>query len=672
MSSQPSSPFRQPRFNFYRRRPTRTVYIGDVAVGGNNPIRIQSMTTSDTRDTEGTIREIEALVKGGCEIVRLTVPTKTDCDNLKNIRAAMKAKGLKVPLVADIHFTPSIALQVVEFVEKVRINPGNFVDKKLFKTFEISDTDYAAELIRIEEKFTPLVLKCKEYGVSMRVGTNHGSLSDRILNRYGDTPQGMVESALEFLRIAAKLNYHDIILSMKASNTQVMVAAYRLLAKRLDAEGMDYPFHLGVTEAGEGEDGRVKSAIGIGALLEDGIGDTIRVSLTEDSEHEIPVATMLAAPYNERIARENWNREVKTVSALPKHLEFLAAPPAQLAYARRESLPQTVGLHTIGGTEIVRVWSKLTRSELQTFWNAQNPLFPCEGAEFSATEVLPKDVFDLFHQRGVSVGYLSDNAAELVKIQAADKLTLILDDATLTANWSELARHAQKIQAHLEFCLASDRLDFSRNDLKDALAALIKTAGPEIGFSVASGNPRQDTFILTRALQSIGAKNVIHLRYRENELPAQLDASAQLGGLLVDGIGDSIQIDTRNPDFAAQLGQTYNILQGSRIRTSKTEYISCPSCGRTQFNLQQTTERIRNQTNHLKGLKIAIMGCIVNGPGEMADADFGYVGTGVGRISLYVGKECVERNIAEVEADRRLIELIKSHGRWVEPESAAL
>lgn len=669
----------------YQRRKTRTVFVGSVGVGGNNPVRIQSMTTSDTKDTEGTIRQIESLVRAGCEMVRLTVPTQRDCDNLPHIRATMKAKHLNVPLVADIHFTPSIALKCVDFVEKVRINPGNFVDKKLFKIFEYTDAQYQEELNYLEEKFTPLVLKCRERGVAMRVGTNHGSLSDRIMNRFGDTAQGMVESAVEFLQIAAKNDYHDIILSMKSSNPQVMVNAYRLLAKRLDTLKMDYPFHLGVTEAGEGEDGRIKSAIGIGTLLEEGIGDTIRVSLTEDSEHEIPVAAMLAAPYNLKIARGNWDIETKkNLTTLPTHLAFLFDGSHFVdSYLRRPSVACPIGPYKTGGHELVRVWTQIDASAMDRFLTMQKEqqeLF-FEGVELSFDDC-KKDVVPKLKENGLTVSCLmqdsdkgNDVLAGAVPTGAVptgiDKLALVLNSWRQDGHfWQDIAQHVHKSQIHLEICLKSDSLAIQDALLKNHLASLVndlkKFDLTHISFSLLATQPGQDYRILNRVLEEIGLKAPLHLRYSPSELPLQLDASIQLGGLLIDGLGDSLQIDGPVTDWTGTLRLSYNILQASRVRISKAEFISCPSCGRTQFDLQSTTERIRSQTGHLKGVKIAIMGCIVNGPGEMADADFGYVGIGTDKISLYVGKECVERGIPTSEADRRLIELIKKYGKWVE------
>ncbi|MBI2340976.1 MAG: (E)-4-hydroxy-3-methylbut-2-enyl-diphosphate synthase [Deltaproteobacteria bacterium] len=563
----------------YRRRSARTVWVGQIAVGGNYPIRVQSMTTSDTKDTASLIPEIERLVEAGCEIVRVTVPTQADCDNLPNIRTELKKRKIKVPLAADIHFTPSIAMQVVPYVEKVRINPGNFVDKKLFKTFEYTDAQYAEELTRIREKFVPLVLKCKEYDVAMRIGANHGSLSDRIMNRYGDTPEGMVESALEFVRICEELDYRNLVLSMKASNVQVMTAAYRLLDERMKKEGMNYPFHLGVTEAGFGDEGRIKSAIGIGALLEDGIGDTIRVSLTEDAVNEVPVAYQLVQKYNAL--------HIHTINHQPSTINHQPSFSASLEYRRRPTKRIMIGGVAHGGNEPVRVWVSVPLSQIKKFaeeyetWrrSPEGKNLPLEGVE-------------------------------------------VIDDGS-----------GEKIPSFSE------------------IPVIFETENPLLSADSSGGDPSAP----------------VMLRYCPGPLDDPLLSPAVIfGSLLLDGIGDAICLPAANSSLSETMKLAYNILQGARLRISKTEYIACPSCGRTQFDLQSTTRKIQEITSHLKGVKIAVMGCIVNGPGEMADADFGYVGTGQKKISLYVGKECVERNIPEESAVSRLVSLIKVHNRWVE------
>lgn len=633
--------------NLYQRRKTRTVFVGQVGVGGNNPIRVQSMCTSDTKDTDRVIREIEGLVEADCEIVRVTVPTKADCDNLKNIRNEMAKRNLKTPLVADIHFTPSIAMEAVDFVEKVRINPGNFVDKKLFKTRNYTDQEYTDELKHIEEKFVPLVLKCKEKKVAMRIGTNHGSLSDRIMNRYGDTPEGMVESALEFVRVATKNDFHDLILSMKASNPQVMITAYRLLAKRMAELGMDYPFHLGVTEAGDGEDGRIKSALGIGTLLEEGIGDTIRVSLTEDSIYEVPVAYKIAMPYNYRFAIQE-----------PKTSPEYKSKIFPIQYERRLSAKVHTGHLNFGEKEIVPVWTKVTPKNFEEFLKSQNADMRFEGVEMTENDYADAFVKELSAQN-FAVGVMSKNAGFLKQTKGVQKRTLLG-----TIGFKEVAEACENDHCHLEICLNS--LD----QTKDVVTTLRATKFSNFSFSLISPKPFQDYRKLLEILKQCASDAPLHLRYQNTELPPLLHASTQLGGLLVDGIGDSVQIDG-NFSFKEKLSLSYGILQASRVRISKTDFIACPSCGRTLFDLQKVTAQIKAKTAHLKGVKIAIMGCIVNGPGEMADADFGYVGTGTGKVSLYVGKECVQRNIPQTSALEELIALIKKHDLWVEPKEKA-
>jgi (E)-4-hydroxy-3-methylbut-2-enyl-diphosphate synthase len=525
------------------RRLTREVMVGNVGVGGDNPIRVQSMTTTLTKDVDATVEQTIRLVDAGCEIVRITTPTVQDAKALGEIRAKLRAKGSDVPLVADIHFSPAAAMEAAEHADKVRVNPGNFADSRQFKVREYTNEEYAAELVRIEERFTPLVLKCKERGISMRIGTNHGSLSDRVMNRFGDTPQGMCESALEFVRICRKHDFHELILSMKASNPKVMIAAYRLLAQRMDEERMDYPFHLGVTEAGNGEDARIKSAIGIGALLEDGIGDTIRVSLAEEPENEVPVAFEIAHRYENRPA---------------------AALPAVPDFASHD-----------GSSGQVRVRGTFARR--------------------------PSD----------KVGGIGGHSTMAVIGPGA-------------------------------------RADFTE---------------PPAGSLVASGATAAEIIGAGRELAAQPGDAPIHLRMESYDL---IEASIGLGSLLCDGIGDSVEIAAGVPEQAEELA--FNILQASGTRLSRTDYVACPGCGRTLFDLESTTNRIKAKTAHLPGVRIAVMGCIVNGPGEMADADFGYVGSAPGKVNLYVGKEQVARGIPTGDADERLIELIKAHGKWAEPE----
>jgi (E)-4-hydroxy-3-methylbut-2-enyl-diphosphate synthase len=684
----------------YHRRKSRVVYIGEVPLGGDYPIRVQSMTISDTMDTAATVAETIQLVEAGCEFVRITAPSLNEAENLRHIKAELHRRGVRVPLIADIHYTPNAALKAVEYVEKVRINPGNYVDKKKFAVRDYNDREYQAELERIEERFKPLVLKAKQYGVAMRIGTNHGSLSDRIMNRFGDTPEGMVESALEFVRICERYDYHDIVLSMKASNPLVMIQAYRLLVARMDEVGMDYPLHLGVTEAGDGEEGRVKSAIGIGSLLEDGIGDTIRVSLTEDSVHEIPAAMALVKPYNDC-------RGARTVSP-PMPVRLTSSPQARpverrqpYAYVRRPSAEIFIGGLGVGGTQPVRVELATTvpladvDGTLGQLSTLTTPAFSgapaCEMARVRATTSADLDALERLHTRmrhtGLTIPLALHLPAALLTsrpISTVGKIVTVPDADLSEAAWKAQARQlatiAHQHQAAVEWQVTMEAIPrFIRATHGETLAGLANTASrlaqlsqhvaPQACLvSLETSQPVYAYRFLAAQLDSQNLLVPLHLKSpvlkgREDTL---FHAAIWLGTLLCDGVGDSVQIDSDLPATDA-IRLSYNILQAARLRMSKTEFISCPSCGRTLFNLQTTTERIKSRMSHLKEVKIAIMGCIVNGPGEMADADFGYVGSGPGRISLYVGKECVERNIPESEADERLVQLIQSHGKWVDP-----
>ncbi len=577
----------------YARRPTREVRVGNVGLGGGNPIRVQSMITSDTRDTPACVAEVLGLAEVGCEIVRITAQTKVYAANLENIAREVRAAGCQVPLVADIHFKPDAALEAAKWVEKVRVNPGNYADKKKFEIREYSDLQYEEELERIREEFTPLVLLCKDLGRAMRIGTNHGSLSDRIMNRYGDTPLGMVESALEFARIARDHDYHSLIFSMKASNPKVMIEAYRLLVARLAAEGPDwnYPIHLGVTEAGDGEDGRIKSAIGIGSLLADGIGDTVRVSLTEDSVHEIPVAKALVAPFNSR------NQDpISSSSFTPSYDPF--------SYERRRNSPLTIMGHTLGGDQTVRVFTTQDR------WNALAHKIAAMG-DFKPEIILEKSGV-------VEIDPTDDAAVSRVNAIDANQLITVADSTDMEV-------------------IPAFRL----------LAAKVDARHP----------------ILLKDTLRPPSEN-------QDFLQSLLPAAQNIGSLLCDGIGDAILV--RGETASGQsLRLAYNILQAAGTRIFKTDYVACPSCGRTLFNLQHTTQKIREATGHLKGVRIAVMGCIVNGPGEMADADFGYVGGAPNKINLYVGKTAVKFNIPESEAVERLIDLIREHGKWVDAPQPA-
>ncbi|MBM3225718.1 MAG: (E)-4-hydroxy-3-methylbut-2-enyl-diphosphate synthase [Candidatus Tectomicrobia bacterium] len=683
----------------YRRRPTRVVHIGDVPLGGDYPIRVQSMTISDTMDTAATVAETIALVEAGCEIVRITAPSLNEAENLRHIKAALHQRGVRVPLVADIHFTPNAALKAAEYVEKVRINPGNYADKKKFAERDYSESEYQAELERIEERFKPLVLKLKQYGVAMRIGTNHGSLSDRIMNRFGDTPEGMVESALEFVRICQRYDYHAMVLSMKASNPLVMIQAYRLLAARMAEEGMDYPFHLGVTEAGDGEEGRVKSAIGIGALLEDGIGDTIRVSLTEDSVHEIPAAYAIVAPYNRRLASPD------TATSLPVCLSPTTPAPQETrnpyGYRRRCSDEIGLGDLQLGGTQPVRVELATTvpltdidgtLAQIQALCTPATPGAPVSemirlqvqsAADLVAFAQLRQRLLAAHLQVPLALGLPAALLSAHPLPEAAKLVTI--PEPTLTADaWRAQARQIVTLVARhglgLEWALRPETVpSFLQETVGPTLESLAQTAStlvtltraaalPNVLVSCEVAQPVPAYRYLAARLDAQGLMVPLHLKTPPlvGREAALFQASLWLGTLLSDGLGDSLLIDSDLP-AAEAIRLSYNILQAARLRMSKTEFISCPSCGRTLFNLQTTTERIKTRMSHLKDVKIAIMGCIVNGPGEMADADFGYVGSGPGRISLYVGKECVERNLPQEQADERLIQLIQTHGKWVDP-----
>ncbi|MBV8375864.1 MAG: (E)-4-hydroxy-3-methylbut-2-enyl-diphosphate synthase [Verrucomicrobia bacterium] len=574
----------------YKRRLTRVVGVGKVGVGGHHPIRVQSMITCDTMDSEACIRQTTELAEAGCEIVRITAPTVKDAQNLRWIKKGLLERGCDVPIVADIHFKPEAAMEAARWVEKVRINPGNYADSKKFAVKQYNDEQYLAELDRIRKRFAPLVLLAKERGISLRIGTNHGSLSDRIMNRYGDTPLGMVESALEFARIARDLGFHAFIFSMKASNPKVMIAAYRLLVARLSEAGPDwnYPVHLGVTEAGDGEDGRIKSAIGIGSLLADGIGDTVRVSLTEDSVHEIPVAQALVAEYNQRPSDDRESSGYDSV-----------LPFDPFTYERRASSQIERNGLGIGGEETVRV---LVRQE--TFDKVAHKL--AQMGDFQPEGIL--------------------ESADLIAVDPRDAKALA------EINSSTQAR----------FITIRDRIDLPVITAYRLLAA---------------GLDRRHPILLKDTLWPSSDPN-------REFLKTLLESATNLGALLCDGIGDAILVQGESAP-GQSLRLAYNILQAAGARIFKTDYVACPSCGRTLFDLQKTTARIRTATNHLKGVKIAIMGCIVNGPGEMADADFGYVGGAPGKVNLYVGKKAVKFNIPEAEAVDRLVDLIREHGRWI-------
>ncbi len=680
----------------YKRLPTKEVKIGDLLLGNFNPIRVQTMTTTDTMDTIGTVEQSIRCIEAGAELVRITAPSKKEAENLLVIKNELRKRGYNTPLIADIHFTPNAAEIAARIVEKVRVNPGNYVDKKKFEQIEYTDAEYAEEIERIRERFTPLVKICKEYGTAMRIGTNHGSLSDRIMSRYGDTPMGMVESAMEFLRIARAEAYHNIILSMKSSNPQVMVQAYRLLVKTMfDEFGECYSLHLGVTEAGDGEDGRIKSAIGIGTLLEDGIGDTIRVSLTEDPEFEIPVCRDIVKRYSKRESREvqteyqtNGDKQVVIQHVnITEELDAKDVPPvtkmpySPFEYKRRE----TYAVDNIGGKQVPVVVADLSRIEkitprdLQSIgytYNESTDKWTIADAAadyiFTGHQVLDfalpgtlkvivypatwaeakdkKKYYPIFSDKGFAEAEKRSESINFVMVDCYSDETAVNDYAYL----DQLANDPTVV-----ICLSSTRL----NAMQSVRRMFMELINKEI---------RNPVVLITDSNWQSPDEHLIHF-------------ATETGALFLEGMGDGICLGysskAKMTDVKAT-GRTYlpvkdiyqftnntafSILQATRTRISKTEYISCPSCGRTLFDLQETTAKIRAVTNHLKGIKIAIMGCIVNGPGEMADADFGYVGSGPGKITLYKGREVVKRNVNSDVAVEELISLLKDNGAWVEP-----
>lgn len=624
----------------YHRRATREVKVGNVGIGGDNPIRVQSMITCDTMDTGASIQQTMELAQAGCEIVRITAPTVKDARNLEHIVKGLRERGCEVPIVADIHFKPDAAMEAAKWVEKVRINPGNYADSKKFVIREYTDEQYAAELNRIRERFSPLVELCKTRGIAMRIGTNHGSLSDRILNRYGDTPLGMVESAFEFARIARDLDYHDFVFSMKASNPKVMIAAYRLLVARLDELGPDwnYPLHLGVTEAGEGEDARIKSSIGIGSLLADGIGDTIRVSLTEDSPHEIPVAKALV----ENIKRTSNAQPASAVLDGLRRGER-STPNIQpsfdpYSYQRRATEKIERDGFKLGGDELIRVVVRQA--------NFDKIAHKIDRMGDYKPEIVHEDA------NIVAIDPRDDDAIAKLNAQQSAQFVTVTDEIDLSVI-AAFRLLGAKLQARHPILL------------KDAFCcrASVSDANQQDGVSQNEAKRAQSDIDGQAGGRVSGSERV---KRPTDFLETLLTASTNIGSLLCDGIGDAILVQGEEaPGQALRL--SYNILQAAGSRIFKTDYVACPSCGRTLFNLQTTTAKIKAATSHLKGVKIAIMGCIVNGPGEMADADFGYVGGAPGKVNLYVGKTAVKFNIPEAEAVDRLKDLIREHGKWIEP-----
>lgn len=631
----------------YSRRNTIEVKIGDVPMGGENPIRVQSMTTVDTMDTLGSVEQSIRMIEAGCEYVRITAPSIKEAKNLELIKRELRMRGYTTPLVADIHFTPNAAELAARIVEKVRINPGNYADKKRFESIEYTEASYQAELDRIRQKFVPLVKICKEYGTALRIGTNHGSLSDRIMSRYGDSPTGMVESALEFLRICEDENFYNIVLSMKSSNPQVMVQAYRLLVQKMDEEGFKpYPLHLGVTEAGDGEDGRIKSSVGIGTLLEDGLGDTIRVSLTEEPEAEVPVAYDLARRYDTRAGHD----------FIPPIDHYPITP---FVYNRRK----TRQVLNIGGAHHV----------------------PRVIADFSLKDkTTPDSLYALGYRYAVPLDKwnITDTACDYIFLgdtpidfDIPGTLGLIYNHKTwVNQKRQDRAYPFIRAEQYVHGVELSDKLNFVYACLKDISNVLIEklkadeTAVLFIDTYNSHGMPEQRRLFVALMEAGCEVPVIIGKAYRNLSLEQlQLNAATDFGGLFVDGLGDGIFIAAENCGPDKSINETaFNILQATRTRISKTEYISCPSCGRTLFDLQETTGKIRSRTSHLKGIKIGIMGCIVNGPGEMADADYGYVGSGPGRITLYKGKDVVRKNVPSALAVDELINLIRENGDWLE------
>jgi (E)-4-hydroxy-3-methylbut-2-enyl-diphosphate synthase len=584
-----------PDLYHYQRRQTRVCMVGNIGIGGDNPIRVQSMLTSDTRDAEACVKEALELAAAGCEIVRVTAQTRVIAENLQHIRDGIRAAGCDVPLVADIHFKPDAAMEAVKWVEKVRVNPGNYADKKKFAIKEYTDAEYAEEVAYMEEQFVPLVQECKRLNRAMRIGTNHGSLSDRIMNRHGDTPHGMVESALEFARIARAHDFHNFLFSMKASNPKVMIEAYRLLVAHLNSLGSDwnYPIHLGVTEAGDGEDGRIKSAIGIGSLLADGIGDTIRVSLTEDAIHEIPVARALVASVQNQVLSAQ-----SSVISLPTPISY-----DPFSYSRRAT-------------------DRLSINGIECGQGATVPVFTSQAKWDAVAHKMDK---------------LGDYKPEIV-IEKCDLVALDPRD--------EAAVNAVNESPEVKLVTIADGTALHPIHAYRLLAAKLEKRHPILLKDSFSPDGNED--------------------FQAN----LLRAATNIGSLLCDGIGDAVIVQGEAAP-GQSLRISYNILQAAGVRIFKTDYVACPSCGRTLFNLQHTTQKIREATGHLKGVRIAVMGCIVNGPGEMADADFGYVGGAPSKINLYVGKTAVKFNIPEEEAVERLVDLIKEHGRWFDAAAAA-
>jgi len=610
------------------RLKTHTVKVGEVLLGNEHPIRIQTMATTSTIDTIATVEQCIKSVNAGAELFRITAPSLKDAKNLTEIKSELLKRGVKIPIVADIHFNPEVALEAALYVDKVRINPGNYADPRAkFNKFEYTDEEYIEELKKVEALFLPLLDLCKKRDVALRIGVNHGSLSDRIMSRYGDTPRGMVESAMEFLRICHRQKFQNVVVSMKASNTRVMVQSTRLLVNRMIAEGIVYPLHLGVTEAGEGEDGRIKSAVGIGTLLADGIGDTIRVSLTEDPECEIPVAKKLVSYFE--------NRETK-----PEIQQITELPYDPFTYNRRK----TYSVGNFGGNNPPVVIADFSNSAAITHNDIQDYGWAYDVSK--QTWIKGNQAVDFILSKSESLKNLQ-NPSNLPVIQLIDSLIDVDKTSTtpffLKINCSEL------------------NIDFI-NQIREFknLVLILETNN-------SNGYADQRAAFVRLINAGVETPVIISRCYTDNDKETvQLKSASDFGALLIDGLGDGIMISCRAISQKIVCSTAFSILQASRTRTTKTEYISCPGCGRTLFNLQETVAKIKNATGHLKGLKIGVMGCIVNGPGEMADADYGYVGAGSGKVSLYKGKEVYKRNIPESTAVEELISLIKDNGDWRE------
>lgn len=651
----------------YSRFLTQEVNIGGVALGGDFPIRVQSMTTTDTMDTQGCVNQSIKMIQAGCEYIRITAPSIKEAQNLALIKSELKNKGYQVPLIADIHFTPNAAELAAKIVDKVRINPGNYADKKKFEDLEFTPQAYEKELERIKIKFAPLVNICKQNGTAMRIGTNHGSLSDRIMSWYGDTPKGMVESAMEFIRICHSMDYHQLVISMKSSNPQVMVQAYRLLVKTMVAEGMNYPLHLGVTEAGDGEDGRIKSAVGIGTLLEDGLGDTIRVSLTEDPEFEIPVAKALVNRY---IHREHQSLNTAQIDDETVEIPEIFSP---FSFNKRQSAERNT---FIGGHQVPRVIVDISQQ------NLKNPAV-LDAAGYLYSTLLDKYTMG---EQSIDFAYLGDN---LPSFNFPGNLKQLYNYSTWKSlinknnchplfSLSEYLACADDKDAKLNLVTVSDNDfdSFAQLPLDNTLVLVLETnalhgMAQQRAFFFKMMNAGIDTpIIIKRSYNYLPVPPLLANKMDENDPVSllQLYAGTDVGALLIDGLGDGIWLEAQHIPTKNIVSTAFGILQATRSRISKTEYISCPSCGRTLFDLQETTQMIRSRTDHLKGLKIGIMGCIVNGPGEMADADYGYVGTGPGKITLYRGKQVVKKSVSSDNALDDLINIIKEDGLWVEKE----